>query len=110
MSYRVVYVRRSYWWPHPRAREAGRLHLRPVVGRRHYIDGRLAYEDESVRRGRLWMLGLVIGPFFGWLCWAVSRRRWGHASLALAANIVLWVGGGFVLGELGLLLRGLSGA
>ena len=108
--YRVEWVRRTFWWPHPRAREARRLRLRPVVGKRHYIGRRLLFAEGDVRGGRAWLLGLLVGPLFAWLCWSVSRRRWAQASLALAANIALWVGGGFALGEMGLLLRGASGA
>lgn len=87
--------RRTFFWPHPFAVEA----RRPLV----------RVEVEAPPRDRWWMLGLIIGPFFGWLCWCVSRRRWAWASLALSANIALWVGGGFVLGELGIMLRAASG-
>lgn len=109
-EYRVKWVRRTLWWPHRQAREARRLWIRPVVGRRHYIGRRLLFAEGDVRKGRGWMLGLAIGPLFAWLCWCVSRRRWAQASLALGANAALWLGGGFVLGELGLILRGASGA
>lgn len=65
-------------------------------------------EAEEVRRSprdRLWLLGFLVGPLFAWLCWCVSRRRWAQGSLALLVNIAFWVGGGFVLGEMGAMLR-----
>lgn len=40
-----------------------------------------------------WALGLAVGPLFAWLCWALQRKRWGHAAAAAVANLALWVAG-----------------
>lgn len=56
-------------------------------------------------RDRGWLLGFLIGPLFAWLCWCVSRRRWAQASFAVLVNAAFWIGGGFVLGEMGAMVR-----
>lgn len=48
-----------------------------------------------------WAAGLTVGPLFGWLCWAVQRRRWGHALTAAVCNVALWIAGpAFIAGAL----------
>jgi len=39
------------------------------------------------------IFALSVGPCAAYLVWALQRRRWGHVSLAVSANLILWIGG-----------------
>lgn len=49
-------------------------------------------------KDELWALGLLVGPLFAWLCWAIQRRRWGWASVAFTANLAFWFTGVLIVG------------